>query len=42
MSWFWIVGIAANVILTALAIAWVIRQGRPKRGASKDPPDGSG
>ena len=42
MSWFWIVGIAANVILTGLAIVWVIRQGRPKRSDSKDPPDRSG
>jgi len=42
MSWFWILGIAANVILTALAIVWVIRQGRPKRGARTDEPDVSG
>lgn len=40
MSWFWILGIAANVILTALAIVWVVRQGRPKRGTrSSDEPD---
>jgi len=30
MSWFWVIGIVANVTLTALAIVWVIRQGRPR------------
>ncbi len=30
MSWFWIIGIVVNVTLTALAIVWVIRQGRPR------------
>lgn len=39
MSWFWILGIAANVTLTVLAIAWVIRQGKPKGDAPKDPQD---
>ncbi|MDH5220843.1 MAG: hypothetical protein OEW94_06400 [Betaproteobacteria bacterium] len=34
MSWFWIVGIAANVTLTVLAIVWVIRQGK----APTEPP----
>jgi hypothetical protein len=34
MSWFWIVGIVLNVGLTAAAIVWVIRQGRPR----SDPP----
>jgi hypothetical protein len=41
MSWFWIAGIAANVILTALAIVWVIRQGRPTRPSAdedREPP----
>jgi hypothetical protein len=39
VSWFWIVGIAANVTLTVLAIVWVIRQGRPPRDAGKDERD---
>ena len=39
MSWFWIVGIVANVTLTVLAIVWVVRQGKPKGGAPKDPKD---
>lgn len=34
MNWFWIVGIVANVTLTALAIVWVVRQGRPRGGES--------
>lgn len=34
MNWFWIVGIIANVTLTALAIVWVVRQGRPRGGDS--------
>jgi hypothetical protein len=34
MSWFWIVGIVLNVGLTVAAIAWVIRQGKPR----VDPP----
>jgi len=42
MSWFWIVGIGANVVLTVLAIVWVIRQGRPKRNAPKDGPNTTG
>jgi hypothetical protein len=41
MSWFWIVGIAANVTLTVLAIVWVIRQGRPKRDAAQEDKDAS-
>jgi len=41
MGWFWIVGIVANVILTALAIVWVIRQGKPKRDAARDDEDSS-
>jgi hypothetical protein len=39
MSWFWIIGIVANVTLTVLAIVWVVRQGRPKGGAAKDHED---
>jgi hypothetical protein len=34
MNWFWIVGIIANVTLTALAIVWVLRQGKPRRDDS--------
>ena len=41
MSWFWILGIAANVTLTVLAIVWVIRQGRPRREAPEDDKDAS-
>ena len=41
MSWFWIVGIVANVTLTVLAIVWVIRQGRPRRDADQDDKDAS-
>jgi hypothetical protein len=39
MNWFWIVGIVANVTLTALAIVWVVRQGRPRGSdrAAADP-----
>jgi hypothetical protein len=37
MSWFWIIGIVANVTLTVAAIVWVIRQGKPRHGS---PPDG--
>jgi hypothetical protein len=36
MSWFWIIGIVANVTLTVLAIVWVLRQGKPKD--PEDPP----
>jgi hypothetical protein len=36
MSWFWIIGIVANVTLTVAAIVWVIRQGKPKQGAPQD------
>lgn len=39
MSWFWIVGIGANVTLTVLAIVWVIRQGKPKRDAAPEDKD---
>ena len=39
MSWFWIIGIVANVTLTVLAIVWVLRQGKPKGGAPEDPRD---
>jgi formate-dependent nitrite reductase membrane component NrfD len=47
MSWFWIIGIVANVTLTVLAIVWVVRQGRPRSdvGAAAeaaDPQDGQG
>ena len=35
MSWFWIIGIVANVALTVAAIIWVIRQGKPREGAAK-------
>jgi hypothetical protein len=41
MSWFWIIGIVANVTLTVLAIAWVVRQGKPKRDATQDDKDAS-
>ena len=41
MSWFWIIGIVANVILTVLAILWVVRQGKPKGGGPKDDGDSS-
>jgi hypothetical protein len=34
MSWFWIIGIIANVTLTVLAIIWVVRQGRPRSDVS--------
>jgi len=37
MSWFWIIGIVANVTLTVLAIVWVLRQGKPKGGVPKNP-----
>jgi len=45
MSWFWIIGIIANVTLTVLAIVWVVRQGRPRSDVSAavgaaDPQDG--
>ena len=45
MNWFWIVGIVVNVTLTALAIVWVVRQGRPRSDISPaveaaDPEDG--
>ena len=40
MSWFWIAGIVANVVLTALAIVWVLRQGKP-RGNPSDIDDGA-
>jgi hypothetical protein len=33
VSWFWIIGIVANVTLTVAAIVWVIRQGKPRDGA---------
>jgi hypothetical protein len=39
VSWFWIVGIALNVTITVLAIVWVIRQGKPRRGAGEDERD---
>ena len=39
MSWFWIVGIVANVTLTVLAIVWVIRQGKPGRQPTDDDQD---
>jgi len=39
MSWFWIVGIVANVTLTVLAIVWVLRQGRPRPGRAQTPAD---
>ena len=39
MNWFWITGILVNVALTALAIVWVVRQGKPKRGAAPDDED---
>ena len=39
MSWFWIVGIILNVGLTVAAIVWVIRQGKPRSDARKDPQD---
>jgi hypothetical protein len=35
MSWFWIIGIVANVTLTVAAIVWVIRQDKPRDGAAK-------
>lgn len=41
MSWFWIIGIVANVSLTVLAIVWAIRQGKPKRDAAKNDEDSS-
>jgi multisubunit Na+/H+ antiporter MnhC subunit len=41
MNWFWITGILVNVALTALAIVWVVRQGKPKRGAAPDDEDSS-
>lgn len=41
MSWFWIIGIVANVSLTVLAIVWVIRQGKTKRDAAKNDEDSS-
>jgi hypothetical protein len=37
MSWFWIVGIVLNVSLTVAAIAWVIRQGKPRADPPKEP-----
>lgn len=45
MSWFWIIGIIANVTLTVLAIVWVVRQGRPRSDVNPaaetaDPQDG--
>jgi len=39
MSWFWIIGIIANVSLTVLAIVWVVRQGKPKGGAANGQED---
>jgi hypothetical protein len=36
VSWFWIIGIVANVTLTVAAIVWVIRQGKPRDGSAKD------
>jgi len=39
MSWFWIIGIAANVTLTVLAIVWVIRQGKPRQDATREDED---
>jgi hypothetical protein len=36
VSWFWIIGIVANVTLTVAAIVWVIRQGKPRDGSPKD------
>lgn len=36
MNWFWITGIVVNVALTALAIVWVVRQGKPKGGSKTD------
>jgi len=41
MNWFWITGIVVNVALTALAIVWVVRQGKPKRGAAPHDEDSS-
>jgi hypothetical protein len=39
MSWFWITGIVLNVTLTALAIVWVIRQGKPRKNPAQDEED---
>jgi hypothetical protein len=36
VSWFWIIGIVANVTLTVAAIVWVIRQGKPRDVSAKD------
>jgi len=41
LSWFWIIGIVANVTLTVAAIVWVIRQGKPGDNATKDDEDAS-
>ena len=43
MSWFWIIGIVANVTLTVAAIIWVIRQGKPRDGSPTNgsPKDGA-
>jgi hypothetical protein len=42
MSWFWIIGIVANVTLTVAAIVWVIRQGKPKHGPPQDATEDGG
>jgi hypothetical protein len=42
VSWFWIIGIVANVTLTVAAIVWVIRQGKPKHGPPQDGAESGG